>query len=86
MSTKIADIIKPYILGKMVPALLTEHMDFLATGLASKDYDNVSLTSGGNTVEVPYYGELTGDDEVLDCGVGGVARNYPLLIPGKFTE
>lgn len=65
MSTKISDIIKPYILGKMVPAILTEHMDFLSTGLATKDYDNVTLTSGGNTVEVPYYGELTGDDEVL---------------------
>lgn len=65
MSTKITDIIKPYILGKMVPALLTEHMDFIQTGLASKDYDNVTLTSGGNTVEVPYYGELTGDEEVL---------------------
>jgi hypothetical protein len=32
------------------------------------------------------YDFVTGDDEVLDCGVGGVARNYPLLIPGKFTE
>lgn len=53
MSTKISDIIKPYILGKMVPAILTEHMDFLSTGLATKDYDNVTLTSGGNTVEFP---------------------------------
>ena len=30
MSTKIADLVKPYILGKMVPAILTEHMDFLS--------------------------------------------------------
>lgn len=63
--TKIADIIKPQVLGKMVPALLTEHMDFLATGLATSDYDNVKITEGGVFVEVPYYNELTGSDEVI---------------------
>lgn len=63
--TRITDVIKPYVLGKMVPALLSDRLDFVSTGLASKDYDNVTLTTGGNQIEVPYYGELTGDEEVL---------------------
>lgn len=63
--TKIADIIKPQILGKMVPAILTERMDFLSTGLATSDYDNTKITEGGVFVEVPYYNELAGLDEVI---------------------
>jgi len=75
--TKIADIIKPEVLGKMVPALLTEHMDFLSTGLASSDYDNVKINEGGVFINVPYYQELSGDDEVISDSTS--------LTPGKIA-
>lgn len=64
-TTKISDIIKPQVLASMVPALLTEHMDFLRLGFATPDYNNVKIDQRGVFAEVPFYNELTGNDEVM---------------------
>lgn len=76
-TTKISDIIIPEVLGSMVPALLTEHMDFMRLGFATGDYNNVNITEGGSFVNVPFYGELTGDDEVMEDDKSSV--------PGKIS-
>ncbi len=64
-ATKIADVIVPEQLAGMARAEITKHLDFLKTGLASKDYKNVHIREGGHFAEVPFYNELTGTDEVI---------------------
>lgn len=76
-TTKITDIIQPEVLGSMVPALLTEHMDLMRLGFATGDYKNINITEGGSFINVPFYGEITGDDEVMTDDTSSV--------PGKLS-
>ena len=53
----------------------------------------VALTGEGQTIHPGEESGLAqcndfviGDAEIPDGGAGGVARNYPLLLPGKFIE
>lgn len=64
-ATKLSDVIVPQQLASMARAEITKHLDFLKTGLASKDYKNVHIREGGHFAEVPFYNELTGDDELI---------------------
>lgn len=75
--TRITDIIVPEVLGKMVPAMLTDHMDLMRLGFATGDYKNSNITDGGSFVNVPFYGELSGDDELMTDDTSSV--------PGKLS-
>ncbi len=61
-TTKISDVIVPEQLSDMAQAEIVKHLDFLKTGLATKDYNNVDIR---DFAEVRMYEELTGDDEVI---------------------
>ena len=65
MATKIADIIVPEVLTDMVSAMISPYIDFVKLGIATKDYENVDIREGGHFAEIPFYDQLTGDDEVL---------------------
>lgn len=64
-ATKIADVVVPEQLTKMVSAQISPYMDFVRTGIASLDYHNTKIDEGGSFAEIPFYDQLTGDDEVL---------------------
>jgi hypothetical protein len=65
MATRIADIIVPEVLTDMVSAMISPYIDFVKLGIATKDYENVDIREGGHFAEIPFYDQLTGDDEVL---------------------
>lgn len=66
-STKLSDIIVPQVLGPMASAQISNYLDFEKTGVVVRDYNNVSISDGGNFAEVPFYNQLDGSsaDEVL---------------------
>jgi hypothetical protein len=64
-TTKIADVVVPEQMASMANAEILKSLDFLKTGLAVKDYNNVDIREHGHFAEVPFYNELTGDDEVI---------------------
>lgn len=75
--TRIADVIVPEILSDMVSAQIVKYADFLKLGIATKDYGNKDISDGGHFAKVPFYDQLTGDDEVV--------TDSSSLIPGKIT-
>ena len=75
--TRIADVVVPEILSDMVTAQISPYMDFLRTGIATKDYGNKDISEGGHFAKVPFYDQLTGSDEVI--------TDSSSLVPGKIT-
>lgn len=75
--TRIADVVVPEILSDMVTAQISPYMDFMRLGIATKDYGNKDISEGGHFAKVPFYDQLTGDDEVITDSTS--------LTPGKIT-
>jgi hypothetical protein len=75
--TRIADVVVPEVLSDMVSAQISEYIDFVRLGLATKDYGNKDIRDGGHFCKVPFYEQLTGDDEVITDSTS--------LTPGKIT-
>jgi hypothetical protein len=75
--TRIADIVVPEILSDMVSAQISPYMDFLRTGIATKDYGNKGIDEGGLFVKVPFYNQLTGTSQRLTDSTS--------LVPGKIS-
>src|SRR6056297_1573670 len=75
--TRIADVVVPEILSDMVSAQIVKYADFLKLGIATKDYGNKDISDGGHFAKVPFYDQLTGDDEVI--------TDSSSLVPGKIT-
>jgi hypothetical protein len=79
-TTKLADIIVPEVLAKMASAEISNYLDFEKTGLATRDYNNVDIRSGGNFAEIPFYIQIDGDNEPDE-----VLTDNTSLTPGKIT-
>lgn len=75
--TRISDVVVPEVLSDMVTAQISPYMDFLRTGVATKDYGNKDISDGGHFAKVPFYDQLTGTDDVLTDSTS--------LVPGKIT-
>lgn len=78
-TTKLSDIIVPEVMASMASAQISNYLDFEKTGVVVRDYNNVSITDGGNFAEVPFYNQLDGSsaDEVLSDSTS--------LTPDKIT-
>lgn len=79
MSTKIGDIIIPEVFNDYFINRTSEMARFYMGGIVSNDPQlNALATSGGKTINMPFWNDLTGDDEILtDSGA---------LTPGKITS
>lgn len=78
MSTKIADIIVPEVFNPYVIERTAELSALVRSGIVVRDPELDSLArSGGKLINMPYWKDLTGDDEVLD--------DNGALTPGKIT-
>ncbi len=79
MSTKIADVIVPAVFNPYVQQRTTELSALVQAGIISSGPELDTLAqSGGKTINMPYWSDLTGEDEVLsDSGA---------LTPGKITS
>lgn len=79
MSTKISDIIIPEVFNDYFINRTSEMARFYMGGIVSNDPQlNALATSGGKTINMPFWNDLTGDDEILtDSGA---------LTPGKITS
>src|SRR5690625_4545073 len=78
MSTKISDVIVPEVFNDYVIQRSMELSVIYQSGIVANtsEFDRLA-SSGGTTVAMPYWEDLTGDDEVLtDSGA---------LTPGKIT-
>mgnify|MGYP001230977703 CR=1 FL=1 len=76
MSTKIADVIVPEIFNPYVVQRTMELSAIFQSGIAQRTQEFDRLASvGAKTVQMPFWGDLTGDDEVLD--------DQTALTPGK---
>ena len=78
MSTKIADVIVPEVFNPYVIERTAELSALVKSGIIVKDPELDALASaGGRLINMPFWKDLTGDDEVLsDNGA---------LTPGKIT-
>ncbi len=78
MSTKIADVIVPEIFNPYVIERTAELSALVRSGIVVRNPELDALaTAGGKLINMPYWKDLTGDDEVLsDDGA---------LTPGKIT-
>jgi|LGVE01.1.fsa_nt_gb hypothetical protein len=63
--TRVSDVIVPDELSDMVTAQISPHIDFQRLGIATKDYGNKDVSESGHFAKVPFYDQLTGDDEVI---------------------
>ena len=79
MSTKIADVIVPEVFNPYVIERTAELSALVKSGIIVKDAELDSLArAGGRLINMPFWKDLTGDDEVLsDSGA---------LTPGKITS
>lgn len=79
MSTKIADVIVPEVFNPYVIERSAELSALVRSGIIVKDKELDALAkSGGRLINMPFWKDLTGDDEVLtDDGA---------LTPGKITS
>ena len=79
MSTKIADVIVPEVFNPYVIERTAELSALVKSGIIVKDPELDALASaGGRLINMPFWKDLTGDDEVLsDDGA---------LTPGKITS
>lgn len=76
MATKIADVIVPEVFNPYVVQRTMELSAIFESGIAQRTQEFDRLASvGANTVQMPFWGDLTGDDEVLD--------DQNALTPGK---
>lgn len=78
MTTKIADIIVPEVFNPYVVQRTAELSELYQSGILSRseEFDRLA-SSGAYTVNMPFWNDLTGEDEVLsDSGA---------LTPGKIT-
>lgn len=79
MSTKIADIIVPEVFNPYFTNRTAEIAKFYLGGIISNDATLDKLaSSGGNTLNMPFWNDLTGADEIL-------SDSAPLT-PGKITS
>lgn len=78
MKTQIADIIVPEVFNPYVKERTAELSALFQSGIISSDAELNSLAEkGGRLINMPFFNDLTGDDEVLsDSGA---------LTPGKIT-
>lgn len=78
MSTKIADVIVPEVFNPYVVQRTTELSKMFGSGIISNDPQlNALATSGGTIINMPFWNDLDGDDEILsDSGA---------LTPGKIS-
>lgn len=78
-TTKIADIIVPEVFNPYFTNRTTEMARFYMGGIVSNDAQlNRLAQAGGVTLNMPFFNDLTGDDEIL-------SDNSPLT-PGKITS
>lgn len=78
MTTKIADVIVPEVFNPYVIERTAELSALVRSGIVVRDSELDSLAAaGGKLINMPYWKDLTGDDEVLDDGKA--------LTPGKIT-
>lgn len=67
MSTKIADVIVPEIFNPYVIERTAELSALVRSGIVVRNPELDALaTAGGKLINMPYWKDLTGDDEVLD--------------------
>lgn len=79
MATKIADIIEPEVFNPYFINRTTEMARFYMGGIVSNDAQlNALATAGGRTITMPFWNDLTGNDEVL-------SDSNPLT-PGKIDS
>lgn len=78
MSTKIADVIVPEVFNPYVIERTAELSSLVKCGIIVRDeeLDKLAL-AGGRLINMPYWKDLNGDDEVLD--------DNGALTPGKIT-
>lgn len=78
MSTKIADVIVPEVFNPYVIERTAELSALVKCGIIVKDKELDALAlAGGRLINMPYWKDLNGDDEVLD--------DNGALTPGKIT-
>lgn len=79
MSTKISDIIVPEVFNDYFINRTTEMARFYMGGIVSNDPQlNALASSGGKTLNMPFWNDLTGADEILS--------DSSALTPGKITS
>ena len=77
-STKITDVVVPEIFTPYVIEKTAEKSKILTSGIATQNAKlNQLVTAGGTTMNMPFWQDLSGDDEVLDDNTA--------LTPGKIT-
>ena len=78
MSTKISDVIVPEVFNPYFIQRTLELAKFYMGGIISNDDQlNILAAAGGKLINMPFWNDLTGDDEILsDSGA---------LTPGKIT-
>lgn len=77
-STKIADVIVPEVFNPYVIERTAELSALVQSGIVVRNPELDKLaTAGGRLINMPYWNDLTGDDEVLD--------DNGALTPGKIT-
>ncbi len=64
-TTRIADLIVPEVVSEIASAVIVDKTALVKSGVATADYNNVNIKEGGNFIKVPFWSELTGDDEVI---------------------
>ena len=79
MSTKIADVIVPEVFNPYVIERTAELSALVKSGIVVRNPELDALaTAGGKLINMPYWKDLTGEDEVLD--------DDGALTPGKITS
>lgn len=79
MSTKISDIIVPEVFNPYFTNRTSEMARFYMGGIVSNDAElNRLAQTGGVTINMPFFNDLTGDDEILS--------DSNALTPGKITS
>lgn len=73
-ATKFSDLIVPEIFTKYLIQETTKTNAFLNSGIASSD-PSVNITDGGKTVNIPFFHELSANDEVLSEGTALTVNN-----------
>lgn len=79
-TTGVADLIIPEVVSEVAAAVIVEKTALIKSGVATGDYNNVGIREGGEFIKVPFWSELTGDDEVISD-----AENWSLT-PDKITQ
>lgn len=73
-ATKFSDLIVPEIFTKYLIQETTKTNAFLNSGIATSD-PSVTITEGGKTVNIPFFHELSANDEVLKEGTDLTVNN-----------